>query len=410
MLVVTSGRDSGKAVALGEQTVSIGSGEECELVVGDRTVSRRHLTARADGADAVLTDLGSRNGSWFEGARFSEITVGFGAAVRIGHTELKYVPGEQAVEPEPAGGERFGALFGSSVPMRKLFTLLAELAKHDTTVLVEGETGTGKELVAEEIHNHSARRDGPFVVFDCGAVARELAASALFGHVRGAFTGATTDRKGAFAEAHGGTIFLDEIGELPLELQPSLLRAIDKKAVSRIGTNTYEKVDVRIVAATHRDLRHEVAERRFREDLYYRLAVVRLRLPPLRERGDDIALLARHFLAGKNVTLSPEDEAQLLAHPWPGNVRELRNVLERVQVLSAQGAWRMDMAVGESALESSPTAYKDAKREALEKFDRGYLEALMERHAMNLSSAAREAGVDRKYLRELLDRYGIRRG
>src|SRR5689334_7673282 len=194
--------------------------------------------------------------------------------------------------------------------MRRLFKLLEDVAKNTATVLIEGETGTGKELIAEEIHNHSPRENGPFIVFDCGAVPRELIESSLFGHVKGSFTGAITDRKGAFGEAHGGTIFLDEIGELPLDLQPALLRALDKKAVRRVGGNTYEKVDVRIVAATNRDLRAEVAAKNFREDLYYRLAVIRVQLPPLRERGDDIKILIDHFLRsfsppGKPIVCTP---------------------------------------------------------------------------------------------------------
>src|SRR5207245_106356 len=206
-------------------------------------------------------------------------------------------------------------------------------APTDATVLIEGETGTGKELIAEEIHEHSGRKGGPFAVFDCGAVPRELIESALFGHVKGSFTGAVADRKGAFAEANGGTIFLDEIGELPIDMQPALLRALDKRAVRRVGANQYEKVDVRVVAATNRDLREEVAKKAFREDLYYRLAVIRVHLPPLRERGHDITLLIEHFMrnfsAGRDLKLTGEDLQRLRASGWPGNVRELRKVRDR---------------------------------------------------------------------------------
>src|SRR4029079_8839211 len=216
-------------------------------------------------------DQGSTNGTFIQGSRFKEIAIGFGAEFKLGRTVIKFLPEEEIVDPEPIDQSAFAHLIGGDTKMRQLFKLMQDVAATEATVLIEGETGTGKELIAEEIHNHSTRRNGPFVVFDCGAVPRDLIESALFGHVKGSFTGAVADRKGAFAEAHGGTIFLDEIGELALELQPTLLRALDKKAVRRVGANVYEKMDVRIVAATHLDLRAEIAGKRFREDLYYRL-------------------------------------------------------------------------------------------------------------------------------------------
>jgi DNA-binding NtrC family response regulator len=300
--------------------------------------------------------------------------------------------------------------------MRRLFKLLEDVAKNNATVLIEGETGTGKELIAEETHNHSLRKDGPFVVFDCGAVPRELIESSLFGHVKGSFTGAISDRKGAFGEAHGGTIFLDEIGELPLDLQPALLRALDKKAVRRVGGNTYEKVDVRIVAATNRDLRAEVAAKNFREDLYYRLAVIRVALPPLRERGDDIKILIDHFLRsfsppGKPMVCTPEDMARLQRHSWPGNVRELRNVIERACVLSKGDSLNLDDAFVEQVAPAlgirTDLPFKEAKGQLVELFEREYIVDLMRRHKMNLSAAAREAQIDRKHLRELIRKYGL---
>ena len=299
--------------------------------------------------------------------------------------------------------------------MRRLFRLLEDVAGSDSTVLIEGETGTGKELVAEELHTHSNRKAGPFVVFDCGAIPGELIESALFGHVKGSFTGAIADRKGAFAEAQGGTIFLDEIGELPLELQPSLLRALDKKAVRRVGSNMYEKVDVRIVAATHRDLRAEIAGKRFREDLYYRLAVIRVALPPLRDRGGDIPFLVEHFLrhfAGeRSLAITPDDHARLVRHSWPGNVRELRNVMERATVLSKGETLNLEDAIGEAGAEKvgfrTDLPFKEAKGQLVEQFEREYIVDLMRRHKLNLSAAAREAQIDRKHLRELLRKYGM---
>src|SRR5262249_9575246 len=270
--------------------------------------------------------------------------------------------------------------------------------------------------VAEELHEHSPRRAGPFVVFDCGAVPRELIESSLFGHLKGSFTGAVADRKGAFAEAHGGTIFLDEIGELPPELQPSLLRALDKKAVRRVGANTYDKVDVRIIAATNRDLRAQIAAKQFREDLYYRLAVIRVTLPSLRERGGDIPFLVEHFVkqfaAGRNIVIGADDMARLQRHAWPGNVRELRNVLERACVLSKGETLNLEDGFANET--TTPATgfrtdlpFKEAKGQLVERFEREYIVDLMRRHKLNLSAAAREAQIDRKHLRELLRKYGL---
>jgi DNA-binding NtrC family response regulator len=413
--VVIQGPDRGESVPLRAHPVVFGSSPACDLVLTDKTVSRRHLIAARDGQDVVLRDQGSTNGSYIQGSRFKEITIGFGAEVKVGRTVLKYLPEEEVVEPEASDQSAFGQLVGRELKMRRLFKLLEDVAPNDATVLIEGETGTGKELVAEECHNHSLRKNGPFVVFDCGAVPRELIESSLFGHIKGSFTGAITDRKGAFAEAHGGTIFLDEIGELPLELQPALLRALDKKAVRRVGSNNYEKVDVRIVAATNRDLRAEIANKTFREDLYYRLAVIRVTLPPLRERGSDIPFLVEHFIkvlgAGRSLSVSPDDMARLQRHSWPGNVRELRNVLERACVLSRGDSINLDDAFTEK---SSPALgirtdlpFKEAKGQLVELFEREYIVDLMRRHKMNLSAAAREAQIDRKHLRELIRKYGL---
>jgi DNA-binding NtrC family response regulator len=413
--VVIKGPDRGEAVPLRDQPVYFGSAPTCDLVLTDKTVSRRHLMAVREGQDVILRDQGSTNGSFIQGSRFKEITIGYGAEVKVGRTLLKYLPEEEVVEPEVSDSDIFGSMVGRNVKMRRMFKLLEDVAKNDATVLIEGETGTGKELIAEEVHNHSLRTNGPFIVFDCGAVPRELIESSLFGHMKGSFTGAIADRKGAFAEAHGGTIFLDEIGELPLELQPTLLRALDKKAVRRVGANTYEKVDVRIVAATNRDLRAEIANKTFREDLYYRLAVIRVTTPPLRERGDDIKILVEHFIkafsSGRTLTISPEDMARLQRHSWPGNVRELRNVMERACVLSRGDTVNIDDAFTEQAAPAlgirTDLPFKEAKGQLVELFEREYIVDLMRRHKMNLSAAAREAQIDRKHLRELIRKYGL---
>ena len=303
--------------------------------------------------------------------------------------------------------------------MRQLFRLIGDIAGSDTTVLIEGETGTGKELFAEEIHRASPRRDGPFVVFDCGAVPRELIESALFGHVRGAFTGAFADRRGAFAEADGGTLFLDEIGELALEVQPALLRALDKRAVRPVGGQQAQSFSVRVVAATNRDLRSEVAARRFREDLYYRLAVFRLAVPSLRERPDDVPLLVRHFVAdmsGGRLQVRSERS------PAPGPLRLSRATCASCATWSNAPAPSPAATPWTSTASWTPTAtprrprpgavaydlpFKQAKAQIVDQFERAYLERLMEHHHNNLSAAARAADLDRKHLRELLRKHGL---
>jgi DNA-binding NtrC family response regulator len=381
----------------------------------DKTVSRRHLMAELQGEQVILVDQGSTNGTFIHGSRFKEITIGYGAEFKLGRTVFKYLPEEEVVEPEPSDQNNFGQLIGGDTKVRQLFKLMNDVAATDATVLIEGETGTGKELIAEEIHNHSHRRNGPFVVFDCGSVPRELIESALFGHVKGSFTGAITDRKGAFADAHGGTIFLDEIGEMALDLQPSLLRVLDKRAVRRVGANQYENIDVRVVAATNRDLRQEVQKKNFREDLYYRLAVIRLSVPPLRERGNDIPVLVNYFInrfspAGP-LKVTPEDMQRLRRHSWPGNVRELRNAIERACLLARGDYINLDDVLQNDASPAmgvrTDLPFKEAKGQLVEMFEREYIEDLMRRHKMNLSAAAREAQIDRKHLRELIRKYDL---
>src|SRR6185295_11498591 len=319
-LLVVKGKDRGESIAVGDHPITLGSGSGSDVLLSDPTVSRRHLGVSPGEDGVIVRDLGSTNGSFVQGARFQELTLGFGAEVTIGHTVLKYVPDEEALDPMPAEEEAFGSLVGRDPKLRKLFRLLGDVSATDATVLLEGETGTGKELLAEEIHRHSARRDGPFVVFDCGAVPKELIESALFGHVRGAFTGAISDRRGAFAEANGGTLFLDEIGELAPEMQPSLLRALDKRAVRPVGGTAYEQISLRVVAATNRNLRNEITAKRFREDLYYRLAVIRVAVPALRQRLDDIPLLVaafvRQFCGERRMEIPPEAIELLQRHSW----------------------------------------------------------------------------------------------
>jgi DNA-binding NtrC family response regulator len=418
-LLIVKGPDRGEAIAIAELAMTIGSGSGNDVLLSDPTISRRHLVIEPLPDGVILRDLGSTNGSFVQGARFQELTLGFGTEVTIGQTVLKYVPQEEALEVEPSDEESYGSLAGRDPKLRKLFRLLADVAASDATVLIEGETGTGKELFAEEIHQHSARRTGPFVVFDCGAVPKELIESALFGHLRGAFTGAVTDRPGAFEEADGGTLFLDEIGELAPEVQPALLRALDKRAVRPVGGTSYTQVSVRVVAATNRNLRAEIAAKRFREDLYYRLAVVRMHVPPLRERPDDIPLLVEHFArqfsGGRALEVSREELERLRHHSWPGNVRELRNVIERACALTHGGKLEIDEAfdektggAGTGAAVDIDLPFKEAKAQLIDTFEREYIRAQLKRHEGNLSAAARSAEVDRKHFRELLRKHGLR--
>src|SRR5580698_5540337 len=295
-LLIVRGPDRGESIVVGTVTFTLGSGAGCDVPLSDPTISRRHLGVEPGPDGVVLRDLGSTNGSFVQGSRFNELTLGFGTEVTIGKTVLKYVPNEEAIELDPSDAENYGALIGRDPKMRRLFRLLDDVSPTDATVLIEGEASTGKELFAEEIHRHSPRKDGPFIVFDCGAVPDELIESALFGHVRGAFTGAVTDRRGAFEEADGGTLFLDEIDQLSTAVQPALLRALDKQSVRPVGGAAYARASVRVVAATNRNLRAEIAAKQFREDLYYRVAVVRMMVPPLRDRPEDIPLLVEHFV------------------------------------------------------------------------------------------------------------------
>ncbi len=418
-IVIVRGPDKGESMVVGLEPATIGSGPGCDVRLSDPTVSRKHLQATVSDGGVTVRDLGSTNGSFVRGARFQELVLGFGTEIQIGQTYLKYVPEEEAVDVAPAETESFGALIGRDAKMRQVFRLLEEVAGTDATVLLEGETGSGKELFAEEIHRHSARRDRPFVVFDCGSVPKELIESALFGHVRGAFTGAVSDRQGAFAEADGGTLFLDEIGELGIDMQPALLRALDKRMVRPVGGTNYQNVSLRVVAATNRDLRIEMAARHFREDLYYRLAVVRIAVPPLRERPGDIPLLVRHFVRefarNRNFHVLPEDLERAQRHPWPGNVRELRNVIERACALSRGDTLDLgDFLAGRGASGNAgppipfELPFKEAKAVIVDNFEREYLSALLERHKGNLSAASRNADVDRKHLRELLRKHGLR--
>jgi DNA-binding NtrC family response regulator len=408
-LRVVDGPDVGASFAATGERVVLGTHDSADLVLADKTVSRFHCEIALRGERVEIRDLGSRNGTRVDGVTVLHAVLHAGAAVTVGGTRLVFEVDAPGVVHLPlAGGDRFGAMVGRSLVMRTAFARLERAAASEATVLLEGESGTGKELAAEAIHAASARRAGPFVGVYCGAIPPELLESELFGHERGAFTGALTARDGAFAAAHGGTVFLDEIGELSLALQPKLLRALERREIKPVGRTAYQAADVRVVAATNRDLRAEVNAGRFRTDLYYRLAVIDVRLPALRERADDLPALVEHILGALGAATRPEADlvrrpeflAGLAAHPWPGNVRELRNHVERCLALRAIEPL--------SAATTAAPPVPDDLRDARDGWERGYLETLLARHGGNVSAAARAAGIDRKYLYKLLWRNGLR--
>jgi two-component system, NtrC family, response regulator len=409
-LVVLSGPDQGRQLNVSEgKSYDIGSAAGRALVLRDPKVSRRHLELEVLGDGVRVTDLDSRNGSFHEGARFREIFVGTGAVIRVGDSELQLLSGERGGQLPPAESDRFGGLVGRSLVMRQLFAVLGRAATANTAILVNGETGTGKEVCAEAIHARSSRATGPFVVFDCAAVPATLLESELFGHARGAFTGAHVARDGAFVQAHGGTLFIDEVGELPLDLQPRLLRAIDRQQVKPLGAAGYREVDVRVIAATHRDLREEVAQKRFREDLFHRLSVLQVMLPPLRKRKDDIPVLVRQLLGEGGPKVTPAAVALLVEHEWPGNVRELRNVLERARSLTQKGGALTPTELGfdGAAVDESREGFHAAKDRLIATWERGWVTELLKRARGNVSKAARLGQLDRVSLHRLMKKHGI---
>ncbi|MEZ4221737.1 MAG: sigma 54-interacting transcriptional regulator [Polyangiaceae bacterium] len=422
-VVVVGGPDLGKEMAVTGEHV-VGSAEGVALRLSDPRVSRRHAEFRLVDRRLMVRDLGSRNGTYLGHTRVVESEAPLGSLVQVGDSTLAVQPRWYTREVPPSEHSEFGDLVGTSLRMREIFAILERVSSTDVTVLIEGESGTGKELAARALRNASLRATRPYVIFDCAAVPRDLAESELFGHKRGAFSGAVADRAGAFQQAHGGTIYLDELGELPLELQPKLLRVLETAEVRRVGDDTMRKVDVRVIAATNRDLQAEVRRGRFREDLLYRLEVVKIRLPPLRERLEDVPTLVQRLLAGKldvDAPITGSNLNRLVSYAWPGNVRELRNVLDRALALSDQSRGKPsfgDLVLNLGPTEdqpstlgsqlpgvASPLPFKDAKELLLSQFERAYLDALLERHRGNHTQAAEAAGLSRKHLYDLLRKH-----
>ena len=424
-LEVTGGPDQGQSFESDAREVVLGTVPGCQLVLTDPTVSRHHCSITATPAGFQVRDLGSTNGTRVGDLRVEAAYLPPRTTLRLGQTAVRFEALGDEVEEPLSADERFGHVLGRSAAMRRLFALVPTLAASSSTVLLEGETGTGKSLLARAVHEASPRSGAAFIVVDCGTIPPTLIESELFGHDKGAFTGAVRGRAGAFEAAQGGTLFLDEIGELPLEMQPKLLRALEERVVQRIGSTTPVALDVRVMAATNRDLHREVNRGTFRADLYYRLNVVRLRVPSLRERRDDVPLLVAHFyrqLTGRDDEGPPAELlASLLRQDWPGNVRELRGAVERAVLLAEAGLDDLlDPAPGPAAETASvPPApgadepfpahsFRADKERAVAAWERWFVTELVRRHDGNLTRAARAARMDRNHLRELLHRHGVR--
>jgi len=412
------GKDAPPTVALGARPIVVGAHASCDLILTDQKVSRRHAELAITPEGIRVKDLGSTNGTWWQGSRIGEVIVSAGSTVQFGSTSVRIAAGDVPTLP-PSDRDRFGAMVGKSVAMRELFAILEMASPTDATILIEGESGTGKELAARAVHEASSRAKGPFVVVDCSAIAEHLIDSHLFGHVRGAFTGAERDRKGAFVEATGGTLFLDELGELPLAAQAKLLRVLEAQTVQPVGADKAVAVDTRVVAATHRDLSRMVADKLFRFDLFYRLAVVHVALPPLRERLEDLPNLVETFYARKGSAPGPidgENLEKMRRYAWPGNIRELRNALERAWAMTGPNATFRELRMwidssGDSArapeVVDVSLPFKEAKERWNDQFERRYVSMVFAQAANNVTRAAEHAGLSRRHFRELLYKHGV---
>ncbi len=432
--VVVEGLDQGIEREFTGERVTIGTAHSNDFVLSDLTVSRNHCEVAVEGSRYVLRDLESTNGTTLNGTSILEAVLSPGSRIRVGETELLFEPRKKWERVSESKIDHFGELYGTSGVMRSVFGLLAKVAPTSLSVVISGETGTGKELAARALHHKSARNHKPFVVVDCGAISHNLIESELFGHERGAFTGADRARVGAFELADGGTVFLDEIGELPIELQPKLLRVLERKETKRLGSSSTTHVNVRVLAATHRHLIKMIQESTFREDLYYRLAEVVIKLPPLRSRKEDVPLLAERMVRAQTdaqqqrvLGLAPDAVQELQSRQWPGNVRELRNVIKRACALASSEYLSLQdirVSAGLTAGSERPAALssggagtvsisdelpiKEAREKWLAPIEKEYLLRLLRRCDGNLDSAADQAGLHRKSLERLLRQHNIK--
>ena len=429
-LLVQTGPSKGRELVSEKERIRIGharagkggdaSGND--LALDDEKVSRHHCEILFTERGYLLVDLNSTNGTFLDGRQIERAYAGPKSVIVVGDSSILFAPIDEEIVVQPDDNGFFAGMVGRSLKMRQIFGLLKKVAPMDVSVIVSGETGTGKELVARALHEHSARRKGPFVVLDCSSIPENLIESELFGHEKGAFTGADKPREGAFERASGGTIFLDEIGELRLDMQPRLLRVLENREVRRVGGSQVIDIDCRVVAATNRDLSKEVADGNFREDLFFRLSVINVALPPLRVRREDIPALVQHALAQPEVLarhgekhISEAAMQVLQSYAWPGNVRELLNVVSHL--LTFSDGPHVDLAHLPPRLTSGGQkqplpfnehlGFHEAKEQLLESFEREYLGALLQRCEGNVSRAARESGLHRKSIERLVKKYDL---
>ena len=420
VLNVTEGPDAGQAFVVDARTpqrLFLGTSPASDFCLSDLHVSRRHCAFELRNDELGVVDAGSTNGTTVNGVLIREATLRGGELLRVGATTLRLTKGARAADVELTSATRFGRVVGSSPEMRRLYPYLDRLAKSDIPIIIEGETGTGKELLAESIHEESNRASGPLVVFDCTAVPPSLMESSLFGHERGAFTGAITARPGVFEQADGGTLFIDEIGDLDSNLQPKLLRVLERSEVQRVGSNKWIRANVRILVATRRDLEQEIQQGRFRDDLYYRLAVARVELPPLRKRSGDIEFIAYHIwkdLGGDPARFPGDLLAGAKEYSWPGNIRELRNAVAHRYALGdmadPETLQRSKLATGTTPNEKQKTVdviqrvvdaelgFFEARERVLTEFQARFVEAVLARHNGDVAKAAAASGIARRYL------------
>jgi DNA-binding NtrC family response regulator len=411
LLTVVQGPQVGQKFRVEDDPVRIGGASDNAVILSDPTVSRHHAEVLVTKAGLLIRDLDSTNGTYVDGLRIHEVFLRPGSRIRFGNTTLELNLSEESQVVAPVAVETFHGLIGQSLVMRQLAAILQRIARNDITVILSGETGTGKEMVAQALHAASPWAKEPFVVLDCSALDRDLAGSEIFGHEAGAFTGAVGSRAGAFEQAAGGTLFIDEIGELAVDLQAKLLRALEKREVKRLGGVAPMRVRCRVIAATHRDLPTLIKAGQFREDLYYRLAQVIVHVPSLRDRREDIPLLAKSFVAaeGDHRSLS-EDALECLSQaPLAGNVRELKNLVRRACAMCASDVvTAADLDLGgtpavadeEPASRKSAGILKDAEKQAI-------LEAL-EKNGFNRRLAAKALGISVPTLRRRIQLYRLK--
>lgn len=442
-LVIIEGDQKGKDFSISKTKTYVGRSSVNDIVLKDDRVSGTHFELRAQEEGFLLRDMGSTNGTLLAGCRVKEVYLAPEATFQAGNTTFQLKPSDEVVEIPLSPDEHFQGVIGRSVAMREVFATLEKVAPSELTVLIQGETGTGKERIARSIHDASRRSSKDYVVLDCSSIPSELMESYVFGHEKGAFTGAVSQNKGAFEQANGGTLFMDEIGELDITLQPKLLRVLENREFKRVGGTKTIRTDVRVIAATNRDLREMVNEGTFREDLYFRLSVINIGLPPLAARKDDIPLLVESFLDSvaerrpdkPKMRLTADAMDLLMAYEWPGNVRELKNVIERAGSLSSGNTIdKSDLHMGNSlgggltdftssGAMSMPSAddpdtsvisvdlsipYKEGKSNLLDQFEFDYLERIMEEFEGNISQASKKAGLTRYHLRELLKKHDLK--